>query len=64
MNINLKFKELIADKGIKQSYICKKTGMTADCVSRMLKSTRKITAEEFLMLCELSDVDPKDFSNL
>lgn len=61
MNVNLKFKEIIESRGIKQSHICKKTGMTPDCVSRILNSTRKITAEEFLNLCEFLDIDPNEF---
>lgn len=61
MNINLKIKEIVESRGIKQSHICEKTGMTTDSVSRILKGTRKITAEEFLTLCEVLDIDPNIF---
>lgn len=63
MNVNLKLKAIIEERGIKQSHICEKTGMTADCVSRILNSTRKISAEEFLKICEVLEIDPKIFKN-
>ena len=59
MWLNLRLKEIVESRGIKQSYICEKTGMSADAVSRILNGTRKITGEELLNLCELLDVDPR-----
>lgn len=59
MNINLRLKEIVESKGIKQVYICENTGWSADTVSRILKGTRKITGEELLTLCDLLDVDPR-----
>lgn len=59
MGINLRLREIIESRGIKQTYICEKTGMTADAVSRILNGTRKITGEELLNLCELLEVDPR-----
>lgn len=61
MNINLKFKEIIELRGLKQSYICEKANMTPDSVSRILKNTRKISAEEFLKLCDVLEIDPNVF---
>lgn len=63
MSINIKLKKIVEDRGIKQSYICEKTGMTADCVSRILNSTRKVTGEELLDICELLEIDPRDLRN-
>lgn len=59
MDINLRIKEIVESRGIKQVYICEKTGWTADAVSRILNGTRKITGEELLILCDLLDVDPR-----
>ena len=59
MNLNLRLKEIVDNRGIKQSYICEKTGMTPDAVSRILNGTRKITGEELLNLCDLLQVDPR-----
>ncbi len=61
MNVNEKLRQFVEKEGIKQSYICEKTGMTADCVSRIMNSTRKITAEEFLEICTVLKLDPRDF---
>lgn len=59
MSINQQIKEIVESKGIKQSYICQKTGMTPDAVSRILNGARKITGEELLLLCDLLDIDPR-----
>lgn len=59
MELNLQLKEIIESRGIKQSYICEKIGMTPDALSRILNSTRKITGEELLNLCDLLNIDPR-----
>ena len=59
MSINLRLKEIVESKGIKQSYICERTGMSADAVSRILNGTRKITGEELLNFCDILNVDPR-----
>lgn len=60
MNINAELKKIVEERGIKQSRICEKTGMTADAVSRILNSTRKITGEELLDICEFLNIDPRE----
>lgn len=60
MSINRELKKIVEERGIKQSYICEKTGMSADSVSRILNSTRKVTGEELLDICELLNLDPRD----
>lgn len=59
MWVNLQLREIVENRGIKQSYICEKSGMTADAISRILNCTRKVTAEELLILCEILNVDPR-----
>ena len=59
MWINLRLRAIVESKGIKQAYICEKTGLSADTVSRILNGLRKVTGEELLMICELLDVDPR-----
>lgn len=61
MTVNEKLKKIVEEKGIKQSYLCEHTGMTADAVSRILNSNRKVTAEKFLGICQVLDVDPRQF---
>lgn len=60
MSINRELKKIVEERGIKQSYICEKTGMSADSVSRILNSARKVTGEELLDICELLNLDPRD----
>lgn len=61
MTVNEKLKKIVEEKGLKQSYLCEHTGMTADAISRILNSNRKVTAEEFLGICQVLDVDPRQF---
>ena len=63
MTINARISEYLIGKGIKQAYIAKRTGMSAKKVSSMLNDKRKISAGEFLDLCEVLNVDPKIFKN-
>ena len=46
----------ISQKGIKQRYICEKTGLSEDIISRILSGKRKILASEFLQICRALDV--------
>lgn len=51
----------ITEKGIKQVHLSRKTGMAPDIVSKILKGKRKITAEEFLLICDALEIDPNMF---
>lgn len=64
MSINERLKQFLEERGIKQSYLVKKTNMTADAISRILAGKRKITAEELLLICEALHVDPRIFAPL
>ena len=61
MNVNLRLREIVEEKGLKQKIISEKTGMSADCISRILNATRKITAEEFLDICDALELDANEF---
>lgn len=63
MKINKMFNEIISQRGIKQAYICDKTGWSADKVSKILRSERKMTAEDFLILCNVLDISPAAFTD-
>ncbi len=62
MGVNARLKEYVEQKGIKQSFLCKTTGMSADSISRILNSSRKISADEFLNICSALNVDPRVFA--
>lgn len=59
MSINSYLNEYMQSKGIKQAYLSSKTGISVDAVSRIMRGERKITAEEFLEICFVLEIDPK-----
>ena len=61
MTVNEKLRKIVDERGIKQSHICAETGLSPDAVSRILNSNRKITADEFLTICDALNVDPRSF---
>lgn len=61
MNVNERLKKIVEERGIKQSFLCEQTGMTPDAISRILNSNRKVTADEFLNICQVLNVDPRQF---
>lgn len=60
MSINSYLSDYMQSKGIKQTYLSSKTGISVDAVSRIMRGERKITAEEFLEICFALEIDPKD----
>ena len=62
MNIEKAMGEYLKDKGIKQNHICEKTGLSQDALSRICNGNRKMTASEFLSICNVLDVDPRTFA--
>lgn len=61
MNINTKINQIVEQRGIKQTYVAEKTGWSNDKVSKILRGVQKMTAEDFLILCSVLDLDPSDF---
>ena len=61
MNINMKIASIVSERGIKQTYIAEKTGWSNDKVSKLLRGAIKLTAEDFLTLCSVLDLNPSDF---
>lgn len=61
MRINEMFNKIVAERGIKQTYIAEKTGWSNDKVSKLLRGALKMTAEDFLTLCAVLDLNPSDF---
>jgi len=59
MRINEALNAYVSERGIKQNFISEKTGLSVDAVSRILNSKRKISAEEFLKICDAIDLDPR-----
>ena len=63
MNINERLSVYVSENGIKQVFIAQKTGLPADTVSKMLNGSRRILADEFLLICNALNIDPNIFRN-
>ena len=48
-------------KGIKQSFICEKTGLTRHCISCALNGKRKLSIEEYEKICTALNVSYEFF---
>lgn len=61
MNINEYINTYMEERGIKQSFLAQKTGISQDAISRILRGVRGISAEEFIKICIVLDIDPNVF---
>jgi hypothetical protein len=39
-------------RGIKQSFVCEKTGLSKQCISQSLGGKRKLALEEYMKICD------------
>lgn len=62
MNIEKAIGKYLRDNGVKQNHVCEKTGLSQDALSRICNGNRKMTASEFLLICNVLDVDPRTFA--
>lgn len=61
MNINEYINTYMEERGIKQSFLAQKTGISQNAISRILRGVRGISAEEFIKICIALDIDPNVF---
>lgn len=54
-------KEYISEKGITQSFICKKTGISGPKLSMSLSGKRELSIEEYELICGALEVDTNYF---
>ena len=50
--VGLKIKEYLDENGIKYSYLSERTGMPMNILSPTLNGKRKMSAEEYFMICK------------
>ncbi len=62
MEAELKLKQYLVEHGIKQKFICDKTGIDKATISNILNGRRKLTANELLVISRAIDL-PLDFFN-
>lgn len=65
MAVERKLSEYIKGNGIKITFISERTGIDYQILCRCLKKDSKqpLKADEFLAVCKVLEVDPKDFLN-
>lgn len=61
MQVGEKIKKYIDDKGISQSSICKKTGISPTKMNLALHGNRRLTFDEYEMICWALNVNTDQF---
>lgn len=61
MDVQSRISAYVNQMGIKQTAICEKTGLKKDAVSAMLNNKRKMSADEFELICRAIGKTPNDF---
>lgn len=56
--------DYVTSKGIKQTYISQKTGISVDTISKILNGRRKILANEFIQICSALEIPQRELSAL
>lgn len=56
-------KKLIIERGIRQSFICKKTGMLPQQFSLCMRGKRKLRVWEFIAICNILNLDFSEFNS-
>ena len=60
--VGLKIKEYLDENGIKYSYLSEKTGMPMNILSPTLNGKRKMSAEEYFMICGMLGLPAETFA--
>lgn len=55
--------EYLTEKGIKQSIVAEKAGLSRMAMSEALRGKRKIEVEEYAAICEALELPPEKFIN-
>lgn len=51
-------KESLKEKGIKQSFVADRIGMSPQVLGQLLNGQRKIEVGEFFAICSAAEIDP------
>lgn len=61
MDVEKKLNDYIVDKCVKIQPLADKAGVPYQTLYRCLKGSQELKASEFLAVCTVLEVDPKDF---
>lgn len=59
--IGAEIKNYISEAGLKFGAVAEKAGIPANTFSAMMNGKRKITVEEYFMICKALNVSPEEF---
>ena len=58
-----KLRDLIQERGITYTFLSIKTALPVDLISKSLRGQRRLTADEFIALCDALGLDLGDWRN-
>ena len=58
-NIGGRIKQYLDDNGRKYKFVYESIGLRRTLFSKIIHGYRKLTAEEFMMICDLLELDPR-----
>ena len=61
MGVQKRVFDYVRKMGIKQTAICRKTGITIDRMSAMNRNKARMTADEYESICKALEKQPNDF---
>ena len=61
MNVQSRISAYIRQMGIKQTVICEKTGIRVDAMNQIMNGKRKLSADEYELICRALEKTPNDF---
>lgn len=59
--VGKKIKEYLAEKGIKQTFLAEKTGLSNSAISDICNNDRRIECVEYYKICKALDVPLEQF---
>ncbi len=63
MAVENKLSEFIESKGISKQFISDKSGVDYQTLCRCLREKQPLKADEFLAICSVLEIDPRNFLN-
>lgn len=61
MGVQRRITNYVREMGIRQSTLCRKTGITTDRMSAMFRGKSRMSADEFIAICKAIEKEPNDF---
>lgn len=58
-----RIKQYLESKGITQAFVAEKSGIAANILNPALKAKRRLTAEEYFIICEVLEVPLDTFKD-